>query len=112
MSILIKGIDLPKEGRLKIEITSDGLVWIDTGRRFYAHKDYAIQIDRPHGRLIDGDKLIGEFIDWQYTEAPDHLNTKEGKMVTDHERQYELYLALGEAVIEIANAPTILEAEE
>lgn len=53
MSILIKGIDMPKEGRLKIEITSDGLVWIDTGRRFYAHKDYAIQIPTPHGRLIE-----------------------------------------------------------
>ena len=64
MSILIKGIDLPKEGRLKIEITSDGLVWIDTGRRFYAHKDYAIQIPTPHGRLIDGDEFKSWVDDW------------------------------------------------
>ena len=71
-----------------------------------------IEIPTPHGRLIDGEKLCYEFIDWQYAEAPDHLNTKEGRMVTDHERQYEVYLALGEAVIEIANASTILEAEE
>lgn len=77
MSILIKGIDLPKEGRLKIEITSDGLVWIDTGRRFYAHKDYAIQIDRPHGRLIDRDDIyIGRWdIDSDLAEQIQHAPT-------------------------------------
>lgn len=112
MSILIKGIDIPKCSNedILVVIRRNKTEVLQTG--YKERTVEAIQIPTPHGRLIDGDKLIGEFIDWQYTEAPDHLNTKEGKMVTDHERQYELYLALGEAVIDIANAPTILEAEE
>ena len=104
MSIILKGIDMPKD--------IDELRLIINGISIAIEPTKAIQIPTPHGRLIDGDKLCYEFIDWQYTEAPDHLNTEEGKMVTDHERQYEIYLALGEAVIEIANAPTILEAED
>ena len=116
MSIILKGIDMPKEKdeALLLLILGDGTVAEKIGSDRYEEMTdtQAIQIPTPHGRLIDGDKLCYEFIDWQYTEAPDHLNTKEGRMVTDHERQYEIYLALGEAVIEIANAPTILEAEE
>ena len=113
MSIIIKGLNMPKassEDCIAV-IRSNGKVevWQTGVKEFEAE---AIQIPTPHGRLIDGEKLCYEFIDWQYAEAPDHLNTKEGRMVTDHERQYEIYLALGEAVIEIANAPTILEAEE
>ena len=110
MNILIKGMDMPK-GEFILEV----ITHYEGGEKKdikFVHKEDIIEIPTPHGRLIDGDKLIGEFIEWQYTEAPDHLNTKEGKMVTDHERQYEIYLALGEAVIDIANAPTILEAEE
>lgn len=112
MSILIKGIDMPKCSNEDIMVVirrNKAEVW-QTG--YKERTVEAIQIPTPHGRLIDGEKLCYEFIDWQYAEAPDHLNTKEGRMVTDHERQYEVYLALGEAVIEIANAPTILEAEE
>lgn len=116
MSIILKGIDLPKEGeKHRITIYDNGNTYITTSNVLYEtdRKDVeAIQIPKGHGRLIDGEKLCYEFIDWQYAEAPDHLNTKEGRMVTDHERQYEIYLALGEAVIEIANAPTILEEEE
>ena len=89
MSILIKGIDMPKEGRLKLEITSDGLVWIDTGRRFYAHKDYAIQIDRPHGRLIDVDALELE---------------KEVELADDWKTAHEIANC-------VKYAPAILEAE-
>lgn len=113
MSLILKGIDIPKEYTRVIAITPNGEVWqINPIRKNERLEAEAIQIPKGHGRLIDGDKLCYEFIDWQYTEAPDHLNTEEGRMVTDHERQYEVYLALGEAVIKIAKAPTILEAEE
>lgn len=79
MSILIKGIDMPKEGRLKIEITSDGLVWIDKGGEFYAHKDYAIQIPMPHGRLVDADKIFtyGHWEEQAVSEAPTILEAEE-----------------------------------
>ena len=108
MSILIKGMDMPS----KIDLDYHDNYILLGGVCYALDIDQLKQIPTPHGRLIDGEKLCYEFIDWQYAEAPDHLNTKEGRMVTDHERQYEVYLALGEAVIEIANAPTILEAEE
>ena len=111
MSIILKGIDLPN-GPIKLVLYPSGKVDEYVPNERLATDYQAIQIPTPHGRLIDGEKLCYEFIDWQYAEAPDHLNTKEGRMVTDHERQYEIYLALGEAVIEIANAPTILESEE
>lgn len=114
MSLILKGIDMPKDTHGETVLDDIRLIFSNANTRFSISldKDDIIQIPTPHGRLIDGDKLCYEFIDWQYTEAPDHLNTKEGRMVTDHERQYEIYLALGEAVIEIAKAPTILEAEE
>ena len=52
MSILIKGIDMPKDYVLRIEIEPNGTVW-EEGRDWIKHKDSAIQIPRPHGRLID-----------------------------------------------------------
>lgn len=116
MSILIKEMDMPISCE-KCPLCYDYLhCSIDDSLHMFLYNRHPncplVEIPTPHGRLIDGEKLCYEFIDWQYAEAPDHLNTKEGRMVTDHERQYEIYLALGEAVIAIANAPTILEAEE
>ena len=64
MSILIKGIDLPKEGEHIIAlIKTEGKVSyfeqdIETTTCKIMKEAQAIQIDRPHGRLIDGDKFI------------------------------------------------------
>ena len=57
MSILIKGIDMPKDGEeITIEISKDGL------RVYSTHLKEAdveaIQIPTPHGRLIDKDELL------------------------------------------------------
>lgn len=60
MSFIVKGIDLPKRGEdLTIEINSDG--WVraySTEPKFTNHLIKAIQIRRPHGRLIDKDELL------------------------------------------------------
>lgn len=87
MSIIIKGVDLPKasnEDCIAV-IRSNGKVevWQTGTKEFEAQ---AIQIPKPHGRLIDE------------TEA------KENSIYDD----YDLYVSW----TEIDNAPTILEAEE
>lgn len=61
MSLMLKGIDLPaKENEpLKLEIYSDGGVWVGTGSDFECRDNVAVQLKRPHGRLIDADTEIG-----------------------------------------------------
>lgn len=54
MSILIKGIDMPNSGQIKIIIRPHGKVFSKT-RGISAE---AIQIPTPHGRLIDKDELL------------------------------------------------------
>ena len=53
MSILIKGIDLPKD--------VDELRLIINGMSIAIEPTEAIQIDRPHGRIVDLDKWALEY---------------------------------------------------
>lgn len=85
MSIIIKGMDMPKKDTgCRIIILYDGQVAMDDGTFIPEYK--AIEIPTPHGRLIDTDNLKKHtwddgydlYVYWQY----------------------------------INNAPTILEAEE
>ena len=57
MSILIKGIDIPRDIDF-VEITTykNGIPQMTIGKG----RDDAIQIDRPHGRLIDESDLTDE----------------------------------------------------
>ena len=89
MSILIKGIDLPKDDIYFLFIAEKGEVGIKTGLNQYVtlNEAEAIQIPRPHGRLIDADKLKANY--------------------TDDEDVYTPWLRE-----EIDSAPTILEAED
>ena len=65
MSIILKGIDMPKskDEALMLLILGDGTVAEKIGTNRYEEilDTQAIQIDRPHGRLIDGD-LFKELI--------------------------------------------------
>lgn len=82
MSMLIKGVDLPKDRNfILLKVFPDGKTRIGLSTNY----TQAIQIPTPHGRLIDGDKIETEAKETLYGEV-----------------NYE----------EIANAPTILEAEE
>lgn len=97
MSMLIKGIDLPKDIDF-VEITTykNGIPRMTIGKG----RDDAIQIDRPHGRLIDGDKLRATLRRW----AEDEWNQKASPVSWAY--AYEDLIDL------IDDAPTILEAEE
>ena len=85
MSIILKGIDLDEitagNGYARLEIEEDGTVVDDISDIIIAQ---AIQIDRPHGRLIDGEAV------------EDELDERCGCLSAEIVR----------------NAPTILEAEE
>lgn len=65
MSILIKGMNLPKKGRVTVQIDVDGSVYqviaFDLTAERYMSKYTVQEIPTPHGRLIDGDDLITAF---------------------------------------------------
>lgn len=88
MSLIIKGIDLPKDEKkpLKIEIWSNGDIYKDYGYGYEYKESIAIQVPKDHGRIGDLDELQKAI----RTDIMGGLN-------------YKRY---------IDNAPTILEAEE
>lgn len=63
MSLLIKGMDMPKNGEITIAFASDEngentlALILDTNGKPIEHKGVA-EIRTPHGRLIDADALI------------------------------------------------------
>ena len=89
MSIIIHGMDVPKNAEQWIRVQPDGKIVSRTG---YVIEDASAEQIPPHGDLIDRDELkgiIGKFpLSWEY-----------GDGVTD----------CWNALIE---APTIIEAEE
>ena len=60
MSILIKGIDLPKDDDfIAVEIHKDECrIYYTKGATIREKRGQAIQIDRPHGNIIDADKVF------------------------------------------------------
>ena len=82
MSIILKGIDMSKD--------IDELRLIINGMSIAIEPTEAIQIDRPHGRLIDASELIKSYMKGTKTDIDDFYDT----------------------IDIIDNAPTILEEEE
>lgn len=93
MSILIKGIDLPKNNPQTIVLDTDGKAYRKEGAEWIKYQ--AIQIYRPHGRLIDASEL-----DKCWEEKEDISEDVDYKIL------YKCVLAISKY------APTILEAEE
>ena len=82
MSLILKGIDMPKD--------IDELRLIINGMSIAIEPTQAIQIPKPHGRLIDASELIKSYMKGTKTDIDDFYDT----------------------IDIIDNAPTILEAEE
>ena len=57
MSILIQGMELPKDGYIDVRLFSDGCAYIQTGEHPYYRAFEAIELP-PHGRLGDLDALM------------------------------------------------------
>lgn len=90
MSILIKGIEMPKEESITIQILPSGAVYLNSK---LAYEAGAVEISTPHGRLIDADKLLEKAF-WDYNEATHDYNNF--KVVSEYD---------------IADVPTVIEAE-
>ena len=100
MSIYIKGLNIPKEGFIKLEIHSDGTVW-EEGGDWERYENAAFEVDSSHGDLIDRDivrdecyKTMGELM----------------QSTTINLSAEALSLLCGFTIIN--NVPTIIEAEE
>lgn len=89
MSLIIKGMDMPKDDDMNITITKDGRIYWDNKYHMIAQ---AVEIPTPHGRLIDADEMQ----DKAYKRYFNNTISSYG--------MFEVNRA-------IDNAPTILEAE-
>ena len=96
MSLILKGIDMPKCSNEDIVVVirrDKAEVW-QTGVKERTVE--AIQIDRPHGRLIDADKIMKDLEEWKLNPN----NDDEAVVFVNHFQGI------------IRTEPTILEAEE
>ena len=91
MSLILKGIDIPKKGTIKLEIEPNGTVWAE-GKDWQSYTESAIQIPKGHGKVIDGGWV--KYNLENYSDLP----TK--------------YLHMDLVREAIEDAPTILESEE
>ena len=100
MSLIIYGMKLPKEGRITIEIGSDGAVYSVTKKDIWSEKyesDFPAVELPPHGRLIDADKFVKEARK-EYADCWNNGPTGS-------------WMGWRDAAIRADNAPTIIEAE-
>lgn len=104
MSLILKGIDLPRNGDCHhITIYDNGDTYMTTSNRLYEtdRKDVeVVEIPTPHGRLIDADKLKMEC-----------YNTMEELVESTTMNISAEALSLLCGFTMIGEAPTILEAE-
>ena len=99
MSLILQGIDLPKDGKtITVDIDSNGVAWVSNKGEWDKHQ--AIQIPKGHGRLIDADALETVFEDMAKCE----WNQKVSPI--------SWVYAFESTIDEIADAPTILGSEE
>ena len=96
MSVLIKGMEMPKAGNWKtIRIYYDGTCaepnWQGDCR--YMQGCEAVPVP-PHGRLIDADALLSQYTGYFWTAKTDYAE------------------GLRDVANDIKQAPTIIEAEE
>lgn len=100
MSLLIKGMDMPKNGRVTIDLASEetgtnilARITDDKTGKLIGHEGVVV-ISSPHGDLIDRDKLIQFFL--PIMEFPED----------------ERIMYVDSFIRALKSAPTIIEAEE
>ena len=93
MDILIKGMEMPKEGRLTLQISADGAVYVVNSCSITAETYMTDAVPVPsHGRLIEEEPII--------------------KYITDGLNIRRFGYDAIEVLAEIKYAPTIIPAEE
>lgn len=103
---------LPKEGRITIEIGSDGAVYSVTKRDIWSEKyesDFPAYEIPPHGKLKDADALINT-INQSVIEQERVFNSIKDPM---EKLSIRIDMMHDKRIVRILeNAPTIIEAEE
>lgn len=74
--IVIKGIELPKEGKISISITSDGNAYLGI-EPAYSQKKFETVVLPPHGKLISTDVLQRELYKLLYSPQISRMNQDE-----------------------------------
>ncbi len=111
MSIIIEGMEMPKDGRLLISIHSDGCVYQSVYDMGFEKVDCAKAKELPpHGRLKDADALI-DMINQSITEQEKVYNSIKEDPIGKHGMWIDIMH--DKRIISILeDAPTIIEAEE
>ena len=113
MSVLIKGMNMPrfcyvcKLGNFEVDHPFCWAVMRHIPNLCNQRPEWCplIEVPTPHGRLIDADKLIKEYL-------PENKR-EEFKMLAQNKDAYFFTVKIANSVIEdIENAPTIIEAED
>ena len=95
MSVLIKGMKMPKEQPMRIVLNPNGQLFVDHGTRFTEYE--AVELP-PHGELIERDKLIAD--------------AKAELLWVDGEEKYWYWNDGANNVIDLAKtAQTVIEAD-
>ena len=116
MSVLIKGMEMPKDcrdcpmemfyscGDTRCRVTNKLLAWDYEAIPFIGRPDWCpiVEVPAPHGRLIDADALKNYIENDGHTEAfaMAHIG-REGK-----------FFLMGNIIADIDGQPTVIEAEE
>lgn len=97
MSVLIKGMDMPKAGWEQIIIMSDGKVFLlrELTAGVVKHEYKAVKVPAPHGRLIDADVILAQLSE---------MSLDDCSLVED---------LIEHGIFDVLDdAPTIIESEE
>ena len=99
MSVLVKGMKIPKDKPIRIVLNPNGQLFVDHGVHFTEYE--AVELP-PHGRLIDADalRLLYDFNGYEPT----------GDMTEEEFDRLMCRLPVIRANID--DAPTIIEAED
>ena len=107
MSLILEGIDLPKEGTvINLIVQSDGetqYITLGDGELIVVKEAQAIQIPKGHGAIKDGDAFIRHLQDTFCDNCGEHKKYGGVMCSTCH---------INDVILEYGDAPTILEAEE
>ena len=98
MSVLIKGMEMPKDGYIDVRVFAKGHANIATGEPPFYKEMPAIEVP-PHGRLIDADALYKHMVK-VHNEWKEH-----------HEQHKTVVPTVGDETM-LLYAPTIIGAEE
>lgn len=113
MSILIKGMDIPKNCSTCPFYICDGEGWCVVLREYISHPKYCplVEVKTPHGRLIDADILYGKFAELD-AQALEYLVNLDCRLNEERQRWFAILVERSSFKSDVFDAPTVIEAEE